>query len=291
MRITESLINQFVLTSNAQAKEAIYKASNAVATGSVINRPADDPVAASRIVRLGRQLEHIEGMRSKRGAVESELNLMDATLQEIQQVMRNAKDLAVQMSNDSATASDRLAAAKELGVYRKELVSLVNRRNPNGGYFFTGTATSAPYDDTGQYLGTLASREVEVGPGIFVATTLAGPEVFGEPESIFSVMQSLDSALRSDDPDGVRASLDGFDQMITQVGLSQTEVGARLTMVQDSGNLADALELELTLQRSGIEDADLTEQVTRLSMAESSLSAVVEVSQRVMASSVLRWLS
>lgn len=291
MRVTQPMIRQFAIANANRARNDMMTASQAIASGRGIVSPADNPVAAAKMIRLDRQLLQLDVLAGNRNTVQSDYGLMDTTLQRVQSVLSEAKELAVQMANDGASEPDRAAGANEMEVRLNELLSLVNRQQPNGNYLFGGVGDDRPpFDNSGVYQGGELNRTVEVGPGVSLIATLTGPEAFGEQDEVFSAMRDLLGALQGNDADGVRASLDSLDDAIGTVGRAQARVGARFGILSSSEDLAAALEVELGLQRSNVGDADIVEHAMKLGTAESVLQSTIQLSQRLMAST-LRALS
>ena len=143
-----------------------------------------------------------------------EVDAADSALQSLSDVLARARELAVQMGNDSYSAADRAGAATEIDGLVQQAVTLMNT-NVNGRYIFGGNQDqTAPFDTAGNYNGDTAVRQVEVAPGVLEDSSVRADVAVkgvGGGVDLFATLQSLSTALRTNNGDAIRGSLTDLD--------------------------------------------------------------------------------
>jgi len=125
------------------------KTMEKLSSGLRINRAADDAagLAISEIMRNA-----IRGMnqasRNSQDAI-SLLQTAEGSLSQAQEIMGRIKELAVQASNDTYTANDRIELQKEVDALRGELQRVANSCNFNGKNLLDGSSAALASADKG----------------------------------------------------------------------------------------------------------------------------------------------
>ena len=148
-----------------------------------INTAADDPIGAGRLLNLGQQSAALDQYNTNIDSTKSALSLQETTLTAIGTALQRAKELALAASNGIATDADRKAYASELGQIQQQVLGLMNTKDSNGNYLFSGSKTdTAPYsqnsDGTYTYNGDQTNINLGIGDGMSVATNTTGWDAF-----------------------------------------------------------------------------------------------------------------
>jgi flagellar hook-associated protein 3 FlgL len=148
-----------------------------------INTAADDPIGAGRLLQLGQQSAALDQYGTNIDNTKSALTLQETTLNSIGSALQRAKELALAASNGIATDADRKAYASELGQIQQQVLGLMNSKDANGNYLFSGSKTdTAPYsqnsDGTYTYNGDQTSINLGIGDATSVATNTTGWDAF-----------------------------------------------------------------------------------------------------------------
>jgi flagellar hook-associated protein 3 FlgL len=163
--------------------------NNAIATSAEasslqrINTASDDPIGAGRLLSLGQQSADLEQYSTNISSTKSALSLQETTLSSIGTALQRAKELGLAANNGIATDLDRKAYAAELGQIQSQVLGLMNSKDADGNYLFSGSKTdTAPYsqnsDGTYSYNGNQTSINLGVGDGMTVATNTTGWDAF-----------------------------------------------------------------------------------------------------------------
>ena len=108
--------------------------------------------------------------------------------------------------------------------------------------------------------------------------------------NIFQVLSGLEISLRTNDKAGIQSALDTLDQAISQVVLSRSEVGSRIMAVNNSTESLQKAVVDNKILASQLEDADVYQVVSDINRTDSALKATLEVSPKLIQTSLLDFL-
>ncbi len=291
MRITDSLVSAFVARANADAKEAIFEASQKVSSGQAISTPSDDPVGAKKSVKLANLLQQLEVFEVAREQVEFDLQLGEVVIAQGVDVLGKMKALAIEMHNGDSSPTDLDAAAQQAQSALDELLKLANIQTDDGQYIFGGTASATPpFDEDGNYLGSDNNRQVQVAPGVVVEGAITGAQSFGTAGEVFQPLQDFVAALEAGDDSGVQDAISELEGSLDFMLVNLSAIGSRGVVLGDVGNIAEELQLQFTVEKSVLTDINFAEEITAYQGAETALAAVVEITGRLMSRSLTAFL-
>lgn len=141
MRVTDQMQLDTVLNAFQANEQALELAQQRVTTGKNVTKPSDDPYAASQAIlfrqRIGLNTQLQANLTESKGWLEA----TDSALNSMDNIMQRARQVAIQLSNDTYTASDRANGAKEIHQLLLAAVDVGNSRF-GGQYIFGGTKTT-----------------------------------------------------------------------------------------------------------------------------------------------------
>ena len=111
------------------ASREIAKTQEQISSGKKILTPADDPVAAARILRLNQEAALCDQYRKNIDSVRSSLGLSEAALNQSVDVLQRVQELTLQAGSGSNTQSDRQLIAVEIKQRLGEIVAIANTRS------------------------------------------------------------------------------------------------------------------------------------------------------------------
>lgn len=145
MRVTNRQQVDALVAAIRNFRSEISIRSEQIASGKRVNRPSDDPAAAERISQLRNVLRTTERRLQTVNEGVGRLNLSDSVLDQAGNTFLRAKELAVQMRNDTNTAVERRNIAQEVQQLILGLASIGNTQL-NGRFIFAGNETQTePY--------------------------------------------------------------------------------------------------------------------------------------------------
>lgn len=313
MRVTQLMLQRTLLTDTNRVRLALARTQEQAASGLRVNRPSDDPVAASRAVALRADLESVAQLGRNLVNAETRLGGADQRLQDSVDVLVRARELAVQGANDTLDPEARRLVAAEVASLHGTLLSASNA-NSGGAHIFAGYASdTAPFTVSGSFVsgspppsvsfvGDSNEVEIEIGEALRIPAGFDGRRVFlgdadgnGSPdagrEDVFQVLAELWQGLENDDQAAIGAALGRIDVAQEQLQVERTTAGTRLTRIESARQILARRELDVQTQLSETQDADSVEVYSNLVRQETALQASLQATARVLQPTLLDFLS
>lgn len=163
-----------------QAK--LSKTQTQLASGQRVSTPADDPIAATRILDIQRTQAQLAQYEKNSTYAANRLGVTEQSLGDLGDLLQRIRQLAIQ-ANSAALDDDSLGSiAAELRTRSQELQDIANRRDTSGEYLFAGYSTQIqPFARNGSavsYAGDQGSRNVQISATQQIADGISGNRVF-----------------------------------------------------------------------------------------------------------------
>lgn len=225
MRVTERQQVDALVTAIRGLRGNIFDRTEQIASGKRVNRPSDDPPAMERIHQFRNVLQTSEQRRLIINEGVGRLNLSDSSLDTATHIMQRAKELAIQMRNDTNSTTERSNTAKEAQQLILGLAGIANTQL-NGRFIFAGSQTQTEPFVPGTVTGT--SHTANTG-GAGIAATVATASAlqpnlyriqFTSPTQFDVVNMTTEQTVSSGNAytSGATFSFDGVDVTITDGG-------------------------------------------------------------------------
>lgn len=162
---------------------AIIRTHEQIDSGNRILTPADDPVAAVRLMQLEQQQNMLGQYKNNLTAANNSLAQEESTLNSVNTIMQRVRELAGEAGNGALSQSDRQSIAAELREREDEMLGLMNSRNARGEYLFSGfQGKTQPFvrqaDGSFSYEGDEGQRQLQIASSLNVAISDSGKKVF-----------------------------------------------------------------------------------------------------------------
>jgi flagellar hook-associated protein 3 FlgL len=112
----------------------------------------------------------------------------------------------------------------------------------------------------------------------------------GATPDIFQTIQDLSNALQTNDTTGISAALDRLDAHQDNISALRGEGAAKINRLELTQSRFQAQTIALGEQRSKIEDVDMAEAITTLTMRESVYKAALATGARVIQPTLVDFL-
>jgi len=290
-RVTNQTLMMSAQKNLAANKSALARSQAQAGDLKAISRPSDDPsgTASSLQVRgqqaaaaqYGRNIDNGRGW----------LTTIDAALSSTTDILRQVKDLTIQGSSGTLSASARKGMAAELDGLRTELLNQANTtfmgRNVFAGNTDAGVAFTSASPPV--FNGTNSAVTRRVADGVSVRVDVDGAVVFGSgPGNVFDLVAKVAADLRSGaDP---RASLDAIDNRMQTIVTQHSEVGGRDAQIQRAQEVNMKQQGALEDQRATIEDVDMAKAFLDLQLQQTNYSAALAVTAKVLPQTLMDFL-
>ena len=299
MRISTQMMYQQNMRGITDSQSKWLGYGEQMSTGKRVNRPSDDPIAASQAVVLSQSQSQNSQFALARTFAKQKVSLEDNVLNQVNTAITSAQEKLVYAGNGTLSDDDRLSLATDLQGIRDQLMNLANSTDGNGRFIFAGYKTeSAPFDSaTGAYAGgnepisqqVDSARNMEVshtGTQIFESITSNAQEVPGGGYGDTNMFKILDNAIAAlkvpvaDDPAAaetqeqvVKASAVGIKNTQNNVLTVLADVGTKLNELDKLDALGKDRELGQTQQMSDLVDVDWNAAISNYTMQQAALQA------------------
>jgi flagellar hook-associated protein 3 FlgL len=189
IRMSSSQLFSRGVNSMLDVQRAVSKTQEQISTNKRVLTPADDPIAATRILQLNQELADMEKYNSSLSLVGNRMLREETALIGISERLQKAQEIVIQSGNAVLNADQRKYLATELQTIVDSMAAFMNSRDSSGEYLFSGyQGKTQPFvkdaDGRYQYQGDEGQRFVQVGPVTSIAANDSGFQVFMNVPSI-----------------------------------------------------------------------------------------------------------
>lgn len=299
MRITFATTYQKLSRDINQKAGDVSRLTTQVASGSRLQKQADDPAAWCQALDLRQSLRQIESFQENISFATSWNETTESALTGAADVALNAKNLAIQaISARSEEKTDaQLATVNRL---IEEALTLANTQYDDR-YVFSAQqdVDTPPYAITFNPDGTYnyncdvdeGELQVRVGDGTFQTVNQNGLKVFGDESSgLLKQLLDLRDALTGGDTDALGNLVDELGTTYADLQNQSSIVGSRLDGLEAKTEMYDTIKLQQESQLSDVADADMAEVITQLTQKTTLYEAVLSVTSMVKDLNLLQYL-
>ena len=295
-RMSSNQAVQNFLTDLQVNYRGLTDAQRTLSTGKRINSPSDDPVGIAMGLSIRRDQSATAAWSRNVADSQTWLNTTDTALAQALDVVQRARELAVQGGNGTLSSNARALIANEVTTLKSQFVEIGNS-SLGGRFIFGGTATdTAPFDATAEAatlpINTGAiSREVSQGSVMSVNITADRLQnAPGATGDIFTVLDALATALQTGDSNAIATALTDLDAHQGNISALRGEGAAKINRLELTASRFDSQKIATGEQLSKIEDADMAQAITDLSMRETVYNAALATGARVIQKSLVDFL-
>ncbi|MCL6476221.1 MAG: flagellar hook-associated protein FlgL [Firmicutes bacterium] len=273
--------------------ERYHLAQQTVITGKRIQRPSDDPFGASLGITLHRLLQESEQYQRNLKTAKNFLSITDVALENLNDLVRQAKSLAIQAATDTQNPEGRAAIAQQIGQILAEIVSIGNNTTYGDRFIFGGLQTlKAPFSvsgDTLVYHGDHGNLNIEVSPAVVMSVNVQGdPLITGIYNAIAQIKRYVET---SDIENLSREGLQELQNQLDNLLRTRAVVGSKVQQIEMIQQRIEKRHVDFTELLSSIEDADIADAITRLKMAETTYHVTLATMARLGNLSLLDFLA
>lgn len=184
MRLSTSQIYDKGLSSVVDRQNKLVKVQDQIAKETKILTPADDPSGKAQALALTDRIKQNEQFQKNSQLVLNDLSRQESVMSNISESLFRAKELFVQAGNGALDATDRQSLALEIEVLRDNALDMMNARNENGDYLFSGYQTEVqpfalnPVTGVYDYQGDNGAKKVQVTSSLQINSSTPGSEAF-----------------------------------------------------------------------------------------------------------------
>lgn len=160
----------------------VSKTQQEISTGRKVLTPADDPVAATKILQMQQELALNDQFVLNMNAADNRLKTEEAAIDAVTSAIARLKEL-VSTATGTKKDTDRQAVAAEVYEIQEYLADLFNSKDAGGEYIFAGFKGQNPPFVKGangryEFVGDEGQRKLAIGRSATVATSDNGKDLF-----------------------------------------------------------------------------------------------------------------
>ncbi|HHL39964.1 MAG TPA: flagellar hook-associated protein 3 [Deltaproteobacteria bacterium] len=286
MRISSTSAYNTMIADILERQEAVFEANQRLSTGRRVNRPSDDPVNTPEILNSRSVIASLDQYERNIQSGLTYLSRAEKTLDSVKSVLTRIEEIAVSQATGTVDAASRQNAATEVQQLLADLIGYGNTTDADGDYIFSGYLTDTPaFDSSGTYQGDSNKYSISFGFNKTMTVGVNGNEVFKGGSSgtdIFTAVSDLAAALNSDDTAGIQSALADIQSGYDQVSNAVADIGGRVSRLENALSDIDVYRVELRSSVSDIEDADMAEVISEISLNQYALEAAMRAASRLL---------
>lgn len=179
MRIADKMAINQVNQGIQKNRSDLTDLQNQAATQKRVNKPSDDPLAATRVLSARTNVNASNQYIKNINQAKTFLEFSDQSLGEMTEVLTRAKELAIAQSTDAgANAASRAVTATEVGQLFDQTVQVGNRKLGDRFLFGGYKTTNPPFNSNGEYQGDVGEMRVAINKEADVPINVPGSRVF-----------------------------------------------------------------------------------------------------------------
>lgn len=269
-------------------------------TGNRIQQPSDDPLGELQLLADQAQSNRLNTYSQNIADAQAKLNSSVSTLNQVSDLLTQAKSLALQGSNSTNSPEAYQALGTQVDSIFNEVVQLANTQQ-NGLYLYGGTASQTkPFTVNAQgqvvYNGSTQSFSEPIGQGQEVQTLYDGSQVF-QSQNVFQILGTLRDALRntgnlspSAQTAAVQQTLDSLNSANTAILNTVGQQSASLQNLQGLTQHFQDVQVQTKQQIANIQNVDITQVVIGLQEQQNLLQATLYSASHILNLSLMDFL-
>lgn len=297
MRVTDSYRFDLYKKIFANLKEKADRTTQMIASQKRIMAPSDDPISYAKSLQIDAQLDKNAQFKKNINSLQTTAAYYESAINNVSDLLSEAKQLTIQMASDTADEESRLTAAEQIDGIIDQLIALGNTKVTDT-YIFGGTqSTTVPYTVDGAtgnvvFNGSANVNQVFVSSSATMEGGISGARVFsdGAGVDIFATLQTLKDHLLANDVPGITADLGDLGGCIDLTADNLSYVGtysAKMETLVDTNTARDARLTETLVE---LVDADTVSLISDYNSLTTAYQAAAYCMSKAQGLSVLNYM-
>ncbi|MDD2337936.1 MAG: flagellar hook-associated protein FlgL [Geobacteraceae bacterium] len=296
MRITPGMTSDNALYNLQKGRTLLNRLEEQIASGSVINRPSDDPITTRQLLDMDSKLDKGDQYLSNITKGNLSLSMTETALQGMADIISQAKETVGTITSGSSDQTVRDNAASQLTELKKQLVDLGNTQLGDQ-YIFAGFKSSTPpfSKSDNAYAGTSDEVSIEIEQNSTAAITIAGDSLLKGTGSygsvdIFDTLDAIIAAINSNNSDDIQSNAAKLDSSSNQITNARSDIAGRMIRLDSAETMIESTQSTLKGIISDTMGVDYIEAATELTQQQSAFEAALSATAKITQLSLLDYL-
>lgn len=330
MRITNKMMSSNYLRDMNKNLKNLDKINEQMATGKLISRPSDNPFKVARSMQLTSDINTNKQYNDNIKDATNWLDTTDQAVYQATNVMQRVRELMVSSGNAAYGSNESKAIFDEIKERVSELAQVINTNFDGKYIFGGTKASSKPVDVitnaiTGsndivfvdkegteldinsedpsvinQLNNIGADLSVEVSQGVTMNYNVNAIDILslkdgnGQKVNVMDLFSQIQTNLTSTNPEDkskvCNENLLSLDSVISNLLTKRAELGAKQNRMESALEKNEDESYNMTDILSKTEDIDITEKSIEYSMAQTTYTAALQVSAKILPRTLLDYL-
>jgi flagellar hook-associated protein 3 FlgL len=265
--ITSQSLNAEILRQQKLAQQ-IANEQTKISTGKKINEPSDNPQDWVQISRIGRQQAINDAWAQNVTFAQSRATAAASSLGDLNGLIARVTELLVTSTSTATDSPGRAAVAKEIEGIKQACHDVLYQTDYQGTPVFDETHTVNIPVGAGLAVDSVPTRQA-------ITDNVIGTRTFE------GILDDAINAVLTGDTNAVNGALTDSRQLLDHVIVAQSIQGVRQQRIDDVGARITDKKLDLTERKSGLEDTDIGEVITKLQQQLTTLEAAQSAFARI----------
>lgn len=294
MRVTEQAGWRNAVYFVGKSLQRLSEMQVGISSGKRVRKMSEDPADARTVIWTKSRIGELEQYKTNASYAESWLGASDSALGEVVNLLRQARNLALDGANTFNSPSDLEAIRIQAEHALDQILHLANSKHMSNTYLFAGQDTlNAPFTPVGDPItqvdysvnpGSQNDIYFEVGSGVYQKVNVRGDVVF---EGVFDTLINLRDDLAAGNFDALSNDrIVELDEQLSRVSSIRAEIGTALNGLERTRGQLDTAILDLTKLRSDAEDIDFVAALGELRLRENLYQGALIASARIMSTNL-----
>ncbi|UCF93822.1 MAG: flagellar hook-associated protein FlgL [Desulfobacterales bacterium] len=302
MRVTHNMMTNSVIIQLHRQSKQLLETQNEISTEKRINKPSDDPIGASQVLRYRRAIASVEQYQTNIDRGKTRIELNELTLGMVDDLLLRARELARANTASDVSPEARQIAAEEVKDLYEHIMQSANAKDGDN-YLFSGHQTAtAPFsrdaDYNATYHGDDGTVRVIIGENVEVSIDADGRNIFQNAANggvnVFDALKDLIDGLENADLVAgraqIRAAIQPLDDAHRQVNYKRSEYGPKLYRFEVAENHWFNFKPRVEMALSEIEQADIAKAIVDLKNIELAYETTVATAARIIQPGLINFL-
>lgn len=257
-----------------------------MSTGRKLNRISDDPSRLTTVMDINQSVGRRDQFLFNINAARARLNITESVMGQINGLVQEAYSLAIQGNNQALTQAEIGNITSRLTAIKADVLSLANAKQ-GGIYLFSGfKSTTQPFTGAaGVFNGDTGSIAYKVSATKSVAVNVDGSALFtggSGNTDVFGTFDNLIADVGASNSTNIGTRITELQNVMSKISTDRASIGGNVQSLQFTEDVLDDTYRQNAERLSAINDVDMAEAASDLSLKEFLLQAAVAVSRRVM---------
>ncbi len=296
MRVADRMRYETFKASLGDIQQKITRTQEMIASGRRVLDPSDDPVIAAKSVQMTAEKQVDAQYRKNLQHLQLLDTSYETALTSVDELLSQAKQIAVTMSSDTNDASSRKTASEEIKGIIEQLVTLGNTKVGNSYVFGGKKSNSAAFSLNEADYSVTFNGSTDV-PKVFVDGTekmslgMSGKDIFNKDGTdVFQVLKNLKESLETNNATGVRGTLAGLEAACNLTENNIAYIGVASSRVESLLQNNDTNDLRLTQTLSEMADVDVASVISDFNTLSTAYQTMIYTMSKMQELNIFNYL-